>query len=251
MITKILIPLIPSIIIINTLIKRIDFNYIKHVFLCSCLSFVLSYVIAKILYYPMGLLYYRLNIVIPNLQKNQSLNIFFVAILSSFLQNAIPEEISKRISIKISKPKNEYTIFINSIIVALSFSVVENYLFIINSSTKYFEFYRVFIPIHLICQLTMAFFMIISQKKKDDNKIAQSRLFTILSLILPIIIHGIYNTYSKLGKWKITISNLEVLPLVIILGIITFIVTIVFIKKINKKYTNIALKNIYTKESSK
>ena len=247
MITKILIPLIPAIIILNLIAKKANFKYIKHVFLCSSLSIIFSYFIAKILYYPMGLLYYRLNILIPNLQENQSLNIFFVAFLSSFLQNAIPEEISKRISINVSKPKIEYTIFLNSIIVALCFSVVENYLYVINSNIKYFEFYRIFVPIHLISQLTMAFFMIISFEKKKDNKIAQSKFFTILSLIIPILIHGIYNIYCKLSKWKIIINDIEILPLVIILGIITYIVTIVSIMKINKKYPEIKLENNYVK----
>ena len=134
-----------------------------------------------------------------NSGENQSLTSIF---LYSFIGIATVEEISKWILLYIggykSKHFNEsYDVIVYSVFVSLGFAFLENVLFLINEQT--IDIYAVIlraisaVPGHACYGVFMGYYLSLSKKDKLDNnkKIAQNNI--LLSIIVPILLHGIYD----------------------------------------------------------
>ena len=146
---------------------------------------------------------------------------FISILLKQLLGNAIPEEVVKYLVIKHTGLNSKEGIAKSAIITAVAFMAIENYSY--SKQTLFIGIYRIFIPIHLISQLIMAYFLI---KVKDMEK-NYAKKYNIMAVIIPIIIHAIYNVSTHF------IENSGVIPIyvyVMILGIIAYFITFKFIK---------------------
>lgn len=241
MLTRILISFIPItiislfvIIVERKNLKNIKFNTILTVIICGLVSTIFKDIPRMILKFPMGLLYVFIDNLVPNMLSMT----FLLAFIDNLFVAAIPEEVSKWTCLKISKPKSPYKILLHSIFIALIFMTHENYTYMYDLSSNFLGLYRVFIPIHIVCQLIMALLIIKSNEKKNEGKKKYSIFLQILSVLIPILLHTMYNTYTNLTTWKLPINEVNVLPMVIILGICTYIATFIAIINVRRKYTN-------------
>lgn len=152
---------------------------------------------------------------------------------------ALPEEIFKFLTIKKLDAKNQRTLIKDIFITSTIFMFFENYAY----SKNYFgvilfgnviptSVFRMFIPIHFMSQITMAYFMIKAFNEKQKGK--NTTRYLALSLILPIIIHTLYNTTIEVIEGT---GNILITPIIVfVLGIITYVLTFIFIRKMLKKY---------------
>ena len=124
------------------------------------------------------------------------------------------EELAKYISIKLTKPKSSTEFFVNGMIVSLCFMLLENIMY--HTGT-----FRMFFPGHLLFQLIMVAFLIMAQKQNAKLK---KIILNFLSLIVPIILHGMYDTYNS----TISIKTKLFLGVILYLGII--IITLLIVK---------------------
>ena len=239
MLTRILISLIPIvtislfvIIVERRKLKNMNLNNMLNVVLCGFLSILFTGILDMVLEFPMALVYALINKIIPNMLSMTFLLVF----IDKFFMAGLPEELSKWTSIKISKPKTPYKILIHSIFVALFFMTWENYAYMNDHSSDFLGIYRVFMPIHIACQLIMALLLIKSKEKKDEGKKKYSIFLQLLSVLIPILLHTIYNTYTNLTKWELLINGVNILPMVIIFGMCTYIATFIAILKVKQKY---------------
>ena len=153
--------------------------------------------------------------IIPSLQDHGFRSFFRILIMAG-----VVEEVAKFFGIKLSKPKNADQIFVFSILIALVFSVVEDFgYFSIYESGALFS--RILTPIHLTFQLIMAYFLIKAFLIKDTDK-SKAKLYTSLSLIVPILVHAIYDTY---------IGILIPRFVAYVVGVLTYVVVVVYILK--------------------
>ena len=150
-------------------------------------------------------------------------SITFISIfLKQLLDNAIPEEVAKYLVIKHTGLNSKEGITKSAIITAVAFMAIENYSY--SQPTLFIGMYRIFIPVHLISQLIMAYFLI----KAQDMEKNQAKKYKIMAVIIPIIIHAIYNVSTHI------IENSGIIPIyvyVIALGIIAYFITFKFIKR--------------------
>ena len=203
-------------------------NEILTLILCAILSIVLSYSLNILLtgveYVIVGILL----LIIPSIEQNTKKLI----LLHNFLQAGCNEELAKFLSIKISKPKTPYKILVNSIIISLILSNLENYAYIYKYSTLMGVF-RLLLPGHTLFQLVMAIFMIKAMEYKNNNKNRKSKLFTFFALIIPMFLHAIFDT-ALAGVFEYNIN----IPLTIIFGICSYITIFAVIIYIKRKYPN-------------
>lgn len=217
-------------------IKNINFNKVLDVILCGFLSVILVLPICKVLEVPLASTISALTI--------DTSKISFLLIFVTYLFRAgIPEEIAKWIAVKSSRAKNPYNILINSIYISLIFMILENYA---KANAKAsmgmlisVDVYRIFIPVHIICQLVMALLLIKAHENKKSGNKTKAIFFNILSIIVPIFIHTSYNTFTSMD----IIPIIYFVSTIIVLGICAYIATFIAIAKVTKKY--------YIEEASK
>ena len=148
---------------------------------------------------------------------------------------AFPEEIAKFLAIKNSKPQNKWEIVKNSMLISTIFMFYENFSYA--SDGIILGVWRIIIPIHIISQLIMAYFLIKADDVKENNKL-KYYLLTFFSLLFPIVIHTIYNCYVALSPERLGKSLV-----IFILGIISYILAFIFIKRARLKYFEIQEEN--------
>ncbi len=151
----------------------------------------ISGILAGLLVIIISLIY---NYLIPNYQtitNNHFLNIF----IYSFIFVSLIEEVSKWLMIyKISYHNQEYDefydIILYSIFVALGFACFENLLYNLPNNNVYVAIVRgmTAIPAHVCYQTFMGYYLTLSKLYKNKKK-----FYITLSLIIPIILHGIYD----------------------------------------------------------
>lgn len=116
-------------------------------------------------------------------------------IVSIFLIAGLAEELSKFIAIKLSKPKTKSSIFVNSILISLLFTVIEDFGYF-HSYEGDALFARLLTPMHLLFQVVMAFFLQKALFAKNQGKKEQNILFQVLALVVPIILHTLFDTFT-------------------------------------------------------
>lgn len=226
MIIQIACALVPLALILLFIREKVDYNRLIKIAYYMTLSIigitVLGVVKAKI--FPNGL------------GGNSG---FVSKMIPIFMFMALPEEIFKYLTIKKMNAKNQRTLIKDIFITSTVFMFFENYAY----SKNYFgvilfgnviptSVFRMFIPIHLLSQIIMAYFMIkaFNEKEKEKNNTG----YLGLSLAFPIIVHTLYNTTIEVIE---STGNVFFVPkMVCLLGIITYILTFIFIRKMLKKY---------------
>ena len=141
---------------------------------------------------------------------NKSLTSIF---LYSFIGIALIEELSKWILLYIRGYKSShfdelYDVIVYSIFISLGFAFLENIIFLINeeSINVYAVILRAItaVPGHACYGVFMGYYLSLSKKFKiEENKIL-TRNNIILSIIVPILLHGVYD-FCLLSNIKILI----------------------------------------------
>ena len=132
--------------------------------------------------------------------------------------------------------------FVYSSITALSFSLVETFLYVMNEQTyadmSSLAVLRNFtaIPLHLVCGIAMGYFLSLEKFSKKKSK---KLLNMALALLVPTAIHTVYNVFFSI----VSLTDVSVVyALVIILFVLSiYLIGIVFIWKIrmlNKIFVN-------------
>lgn len=142
----------------------------------------------------------------------------FSAFMIFLISAALPEEISKLISIKFGSKKEKNSILINAILVGITFACIENIMYIIGYGSN-LGLTRMLQPGHLFFQLVMAHMLIKSINKKGLNQI----LFNVLAVILPVLCHAAFNTFN-------TINTIAYIFYAI--GVLTYVYTFYLILKL-------------------
>ena len=188
---------------------------------------ILAAVLGKFIQYPFAIM---LGIIIK-FKPNISIESGILAFAYIFFIAGFVEEISKRIAIKISKPKTPYKILINSIFVALIFAVLENYGYIYTRSSMLVGIKRALMPFHVIYQIIMALFMIKAYEKKKDGHKIYSKLLKLLSFIVPMLLHTMHN-YLLRDVGGININLL----IAVVIGIFAYSIIFTSTLWVRKKY---------------
>lgn len=145
------------------------------------------------------------------------------------------EELSKYICLKLSKPKNKKEIFINILYISLIFTIYEDFLYIgISTFSLSMALSRALTPAHLLFNLIMFFFL---QKVYDYKKNAKIKaiILEILALLIPIIMHGLWD--FTIAQFNITASTMNPI-LLLIIAIICYVPIIITIFKFLKPEEN-------------
>lgn len=199
--------------------------------LLSCISLLLFIILIKVLkikvnnFVNIALLAY-VSIFLTIYVFNSVISIFIpdtfmtiggpLALIYYIFYAGISEESSKFIATKLSKPKTKSQIIISSILIALLFGIIENYAYYAKDLSTQSIFIR-FFDMHILFGAIMGYLLVLGEEKNNKS-------FRILALIIPIIIHGIWD-YSN-G----TISKIDFL----IGGIICYAAMIFMLVKAKK-----------------
>ena len=169
----VVLPLIVMVAII-LITKKVTFKQVINAIFFGLLSSILVLVVGSVFHLD-----------------NLSAGMLEVSFAVTLLQAAIPEELAKFICIKSANSKTKTTIFINSILVAISFAVLEN-VFYMWAKGYTLGLSRTLAPGHFIFELAMAIFLILALNSKGIKKIT----FTLLALVVPILLHASFNAFN-------------------------------------------------------
>lgn len=235
---KMIIAFIPTIIVILFGLlsnrKKISIDGITKLILYGLIMMNIM-LVAFIMKYPLGLILISLNKVIPDLYSKTIL----VAFIDALFMAGIREEIIKRFIIKKTKPITPSNILYNCIFISSMFISLENTTYMSNyeelNSIYTIGIYRSFLPVHFVCQLILAFFLIkIEDRKKEGRNI---KGLNFMSYLIPILIHTIYNTWVSFDQNIVIINNITINYIAVILGIITYIAILYYMFYIKNKYS--------------
>lgn len=203
---KIIISFLPVIIVglfyllVNK--KKVSLNNVLNIFLVSFFLILFSTGIREIIIRLGAIMYMGMQKIMPSLSMEYGFGLFFKAFISA----GLCEEIAKWTGIKVLKPKNKREIVVFAIFVAVFLSSMEN-----NSFIQRFDLvtgiYRALMDMHIVFQVVMSFFMVKAFDKKNNGKKMQSHLIQILAILVPAIIHGIYDAIF----WNVTTEGQSIL----------------------------------------
>ena len=203
---KIFISFLPTIIVgifyllVNK--KKVNLNNLLNIFLVSFFLIFFYMITYKITIFLGAVLYLGMQKIIPNISVEYGFGLLFKAFVSA----GLCEEIAKWVGIKVLKPKNKREIVVFAIFVATFLSSMEN-----NSFIQRFGLvtgiYRALMDMHIVFQVVMSFFMVKAFEKKNNGKKMQSHLIQILAILIPAIIHGIYDAIF----WDVTTDGQSIL----------------------------------------
>lgn len=201
--------IIPLLIIIGLLLlKKVNFKEIVNGIFWGIISVLLTIIVGKIILPIFGFSSSIIN-------NDISLFAFFI----NFFIGALPEELSKLISIKFSSEKEKDSIYINSILVGMTFKCIENILYNDTFGAS-LSLIRVLHAGHLLYQILMALFLIKALNSNGIKKI----IYNILAIALPVLCHNIYNTFNSIDIVSYVFYAI---------GILTYIFTLYIILKIS------------------
>lgn len=117
----------------------------------------------------------------------------------SFFVIALIEEGYKFIALFASSWKNKefdylYDAIVYSVFISLGFATLENIQYIYNNGAN-IALYRglISVPAHAIYAITSGLFLGLAKEKSNNNKTLQTIIFLLLSLLVPIILHGVFD----------------------------------------------------------
>ena len=161
---------------------------------------------------------------------------------------ALVEEFAKLIAlfVFISHNKNYddiYDGFVYSSIIALSFALIETFLYVIKEDTytmmSSLALLRNFttIPLHIACGIVMGYYMSISKFSRHKNK---KYLLLLKGLLIPMVIHTTYNIFFSIVSDTngSTMYNLLLISLFVLSIYLIGILYIIKINTLNKIFIN-------------
>ena len=141
-----------------------------------------------------------------------------------------------------------YDGFVYSSIIALSFSLIETFIYVFNEGTyadmTSLAILRNFtsIPLHIVCGVTMGHFISLEKfSKKKSMKIVN----LLLSLSVPVLIHALYNTFFSMVS--ISKGSMASTALILLFILSIYFVGVFFIYK-TTKLNEIFVKNLEYKK---
>lgn len=182
--------------------KKVSLNNVLNIFLVSFFLMFFYMITYKITTFLGAVLYLGMKKIIPNISMEYGFGLFFKAFISA----GLCEEIAKWVGIKVLKPKNKREIVVFAIFVATFLSSMENNNFIQRFGLLT-GIYRAFMDMHIVFQVVMSFFMVKAFEKKNNGKKMQSHLIQILAILIPAILHGIYDAIF----WNVTTEGQSIL----------------------------------------
>ena len=136
---------------------------------------------------------------------------FFGQIVYAFVGVALVEEISKWIMVYLIGYNNKefdetYDGLVYAVFVSLGFAFVENLVYVFISSSIYTAVIRALcaVPSHACDAIFMGYHISIAKKYSIKRNKKKERIHLILSLLVPTVIHGVYD-YCLLSGYKILI----------------------------------------------
>lgn len=159
------------------------------------------------------------------------------AVQTSFAMAALVEETVKYLALRIGSWNSRYFNYrfdgvVYGVSAAVGFAVYENIMYVAQFGFQT-AVVRAFtaVPLHAFCGVFMGVFYSYSKKSAIVGNGGAKAFFTILALIVPMIIHGIYDTLAFLGTEE---SSYMLLGFVVIL----YIAAITTIKNLSKADRN-------------
>ena len=126
------------------------------------------------------------------------------ALINAFALAAFWEEILKFIALRIPTWKCKHFNYrfdgiVYGVSAAIGFAVLENVLYVAQYGMQT-AIVRAFtaVPLHAFCGIAMGAFYSYSKKNSIIGKKGKSLIYTILALVVPMFIHGVYNTFAFL-----------------------------------------------------
>lgn len=122
-----------------------------------------------------------------------------------------------------------YDMILYAVFVSLGFACFENILYVVPSDDAFIGIYRMLltVPVHCFFGIKMGEYFGLSKLNEYDNQINQKRKNLILSIIVPIIMHMVYD-------YLVFINEIPMLIVLIIIVILLYIYSIRKILKISK-----------------
>lgn len=155
------------------------------------------------------------------------------ALQTSFLEAALVEELVKYTALRTGSWKHpsfnyRFDGIVYGVSAAVGFAIYENIMYVASYGFET-AVVRAFtaVPLHAFCGVFMGVFYSYSKKSDILGQNGKRRLFTFLSLIVPMLIHGTYDTLAFLNTEE---STFMLLGLVVIL----YITAISTIKRLSK-----------------
>lgn len=217
--------MLPLLIITGLLlIKKVEIKKIVNGIFWGIISIIITFFVSEIILTALGIKS------IYGLTTGVSIYAFIFSLITATL----PEEISKFISIKLTKSKNKINIFINSILIGITFASLENYIYISGYGLN-IALTRMLHPGHLFFQLIMAMLL----TKSLNYSGAKKTIFNSLAILLPALCHAVFNTLVEIKTMAYIFY---------IIGIATYIFTFIYILKLsyddenyNHKFTGLKI----------
>lgn len=154
------------------------------------------------------------------------------ALTTSFCMAAFVEEIVKYLAMRLGSWKYQgfnyrFDGIVYGVSAAVGFAIYENIMYVASYGFQT-ALVRAFtaIPLHAFCGVFMGVFYSYSKKCKIQGNGGGVVLYTILSLLVPMLIHGTYDTFAFLGQRGTT-------PLLIFV-VLLYIAAITTIRKLSK-----------------
>ncbi len=164
--------------------------------------------------------------ILPLMNKQTSELSFIETIIYAFIGVALVEELCKWIVVLVIGYKNKefdelYDIIVYSVFMSLGFAFFENILYIFNIREVTVAVYRAIlaIPAHACYAIFMGYYLSLA---KQSNEKKNKFKYISLSLLIPVILHGIYD-YCLMSKIKL---------LIIIFVVFIILLDIISIKKV-------------------
>lgn len=155
------------------------------------------------------------------------------ALQTSFLEAALVEELVKYTALRTGSWKHpsfnyRFDGVVYGVSAAVGFAIYENIMYVASYGLQT-AIVRAFtaVPLHAFCGVFMGVFYSYAKKSDILGQYGKRRWFTFLSLIVPMLIHGTYDTLAFLGTEE---STYMLLGLVVLL----YIVAISTIKRLSK-----------------
>lgn len=177
--------------------------------------------------------------------KRQDMD-FINILLYSFIGIALLEEISKWIFVYFKGYKHKefeetYDIIIYSIFVSLGFAFFENCLYIINTNTKILSIILralYSIPGHTCNAIFMGYYLSMAKQNQYQNNKKIEKKYLIFSIIIPILLHGVYD-FCVLSGYKILIITF------LIFTIFLYTISLKRIQKVSKDNHKMKLETVF------
>ena len=186
-----------------------------------------------------------MEVIFPIFKEDPEKLSFLNAVISVFIGIALVEELSKWIMAYLIGYKSEeldeiYDSIVYAMFVSLGFACFENILYVFDYQSIAIGVVRgiLSVPGHACYGLYMGYFLAMAKLYSKKGRPELEKLYLALSLIVPTILHGVYDFCLM--------ANVKILILVFLLFVILlFVFSVRRLNILSKDLTRLAIKNKY------